>query len=154
MSWYGGQIEETRKLDTLLDSNPTLQQLLAFPSLLQQLQSYNPRLLQLLSESHPIMKEIIVYITEPPKEHDTDERKYRLPLYACEMITAETTCLINNFFKANPEENNTPYLVSAFRSLFSQGQVLPLLAGYFFKVNLVLISNRSPEAINCVYAYP
>jgi hypothetical protein len=45
MSWYGSHVDSAKKLDQLIDQKPTLYQLLTYPDFIQQLKSYNPKLL-------------------------------------------------------------------------------------------------------------
>jgi hypothetical protein len=71
MSWYGNYNESSKKLDSLLEKLPTLEGLLSFPDFLQQLKAYNPKLLDYISNSNEIIKDIIKYLTETPKENDS-----------------------------------------------------------------------------------
>ena len=79
MAWYGNHVDTAKKLDQLIDQNPSLDQLLAFPDFIPQLKAYNPKLLEFLTNSNTIIAELINYISIPPQDNDSDDRKYRLP---------------------------------------------------------------------------
>jgi hypothetical protein len=55
MAWYGSHVDASKKLDQIIDQNPTLQQLLNYPDFLQQLKAYNPKLLDFLTNSSHII---------------------------------------------------------------------------------------------------
>lgn len=82
MAWYGSHVDSTRKLDQLIQQNPSLEQLLNYPEFIQQLKAYNPKLLDYLTNSNTIIADLISYITLPPKENDSDDRKFKLPTLA------------------------------------------------------------------------
>lgn len=63
MSWYNTYSDANKKLDLLIDSQPTLQQLLEYPDFLDLLKAYQPRLLEYITNSIEIPREIIKYIT-------------------------------------------------------------------------------------------
>lgn len=50
------------------------------------------------------MADLINYISIPPKENDTDERKYKLPALAIGMVESEAMSVINSFFKDDPKK--------------------------------------------------
>ena len=79
MAWYGNHVDTAKKLDQLIDQNPNLDQLLAFPDFIMQLKAYNPKLLEFLTNSNAVIADLINYISIPPKDNDSDDRKYRLP---------------------------------------------------------------------------
>jgi hypothetical protein len=66
MSWYNTYSDATKKLDQLIESQPTLQQLLEYPDFLELLRAYQPKLLEYISNSADIPRDLIRYITEPP----------------------------------------------------------------------------------------
>ena len=55
MAWYGNHVDTSKKLDLIIEQNPTLQQLLNYPDFLQQLKAYNPKLLDFLTNSDQII---------------------------------------------------------------------------------------------------
>ena len=57
------------------------------------------------------------------------------------MVETNTTCIINSFFKVNPQTQR-PYFIDAFHSLLEQKEVLPLLCGYFSQVNVTIWNSR------------
>jgi hypothetical protein len=79
MAWYGNHVDTAKKLDQLIDQNPNLDQLLNFPDFIPQLKAYNPKLLDFLTNSNAIITELINYTSIPPRDNDSDDRKYRLP---------------------------------------------------------------------------
>jgi hypothetical protein len=86
MAWYGNHSDATKKLDQLIDQNPSLDQLLNYPDFLPQLKAYNPKLLDFLTNSQTIVADCISLVAVPPKDNDSDDRKYRYPALAIEMI--------------------------------------------------------------------
>lgn len=69
------------------------------------------------------------------------------------MIETNATCVINSFFKLNPNTQK-PFLVEAFQAFLSKEQeLLPLLCGYFSQMNVVIWNNRYKEAIDIVYDF-
>lgn len=80
MSWYGTYNESSRQLDTLLESKPSLASLLMSPDFAHQLKAFNPKLIEYISSSSAIPAEIVTYISVPPNESDSVDRKYKLPL--------------------------------------------------------------------------
>jgi hypothetical protein len=67
MAWYGNHVDASKKLDQLIDQNPNLQQLLNYPDFIQQLKSYNPKLLEFLTNSNTIITDLVSLIAMPPK---------------------------------------------------------------------------------------
>lgn len=149
-TWYGKSA--SKQIEALLESKPKLHQLLAVPEFTQELKSYNPKLLDYLTNNSWLISEAVCYLTVAPQPQDSNERKYKLPLQVIEMIETETTCILNGFFK----EGETKELLNfdLLFSLLDQSELLPLLAGYFFRTNLCLLNNRYKETIDRVYAKP
>ena len=97
------------------------------------------------------MGEAIELIITPPSAADSNDRKYKYPMQVVEMIESETTCVLNSFFKeATP---GTHYFDTMFNLLY-ESEVLPLLAGYFFRTNICLLNNRYKETLDRVYLKP
>ena len=82
MAWYGNHVDAAKKLDQFIDQNPTLDQILIYPDFILQLKAYNPKLLEFLTNSNTLVPDLINYISVPPKENDSDDRKYRYPALA------------------------------------------------------------------------
>lgn len=99
MSWYGNHNDAAKKLDQLIDQNPTLDQLLSYPDFIVQLKAYNPKLLDFLTHSNTIIADLISYISVPPRDDDPEERKFKYPTLAIEMIESEAMSVISSFFK-------------------------------------------------------
>jgi hypothetical protein len=55
MAWYGNHVDASKKLDQLIDQNPSLDQLLSYPDFIAQLKAYNPKLLDFLTNSNTIV---------------------------------------------------------------------------------------------------
>lgn len=149
-SWYGKSA--SKQMDALLEGKPKLHQLLAVPEFTQELKSYNPKLLDYLSNNSWLISEAVCYLTVAPQPQDSSERKYKLPLQVIEMIETETTCILNGFFKEGDSKELLNF--DLLFSLLDQPELLPLLAGYFFRANLCLLNNRYKETIDRVYAKP
>jgi hypothetical protein len=150
MSWYGNFNDATKKLDSLIDQKPTFAQLASSPDFIPQLKAFNPKLLDYLTNSTAIPPEITSYICVAPLESDSHERKYRFPLLAIEAIETETTCIVNCLLKPKPDSKQN-YFQAMFQ-MFAGPAVLPLLAGYFSRVCLVLYRTCYREAIDSVYS--
>ena len=86
MSWYGNYSDATKRLDSLLEKKPTLQELMAHSELIEQLKAFNPKLLDYISSSNDIPKDLVMYLTHPPTPEDSNDRKYRLPLLSIELL--------------------------------------------------------------------
>ena len=56
MSWYNAYSDNVRKLESLIDTKPTLQQLLEFPDFIELLKAYQPKLLEYISNSSELPK--------------------------------------------------------------------------------------------------
>jgi hypothetical protein len=78
-----------------------------------QLKAYNPKLLDFLTNSNTIVSELINYISIPPKDNDSDDRKYKLPTMAIEMIESEAMSVLNSFFKEDSKRK-----IKFFNSMF------------------------------------
>lgn len=142
MSWYNTYSDATKKLDQLIDSQPTLQQLLEYPDFLELLRAYQPKLLEYITNSQEISRDLIRYITEPPLETDSDSRKYKLPLLTMLTIETNTICIINSFFRIEPNLQKPYFIVAFYEFLGTDQELLPLLCGYFSQFNLILWNNR------------
>jgi hypothetical protein len=99
-------------------------------------------LLEYITNSLEIPREIIRYITEAPAESDSDARKYKLPLLTILMVESNTTCVINSFFKVDPNTQRTFFVNAFIDFLGKEEELLPLLCGYFSQLNLILWNNR------------
>lgn len=85
---------------------------------------------------------MIKYITQAPSETDSDTRKYKLPLLTVMMVESNTTCVVNSFFRVDPQ-NQRPFFINAFEEFLSQDkELLPLLCGYFSQLNVILWNNH------------
>lgn len=67
------------------------------------------------------------------------------------MIETETTCVLNGFFK---EGEGGQLNLDILFGMLEQDELLPLLAGYFFRTNLCLLNNKYKETVERVYARP
>ena len=119
MSWYNSYSENTKILEELIDNKPTLEQLLEFPEFIETLKAYQPKVLEYISNSFDLPREMIKYLTEEPKDADSDSRKYKLPLLTVMMIETNTTCVVNSFLKIDPQCQK-PFFIVAFDSFFNK----------------------------------
>jgi hypothetical protein len=148
MTWYG---KNTKQMDTLLESKPQLHHLMAQTDFCQELKAYNTKLLDYITNNPALISEAITYLTVPPLQTDSPERKYKLPLQSIEMVETETTCILNGFFR---EGEGQVLNFDLMCSMVDQEEVLPLLAGYFFRANLCLLNNKYKETIDRIYGNP
>lgn len=95
--------------------------------------------------------EMVTYLSTPPSENDAVDRKYKLPLLAVEMVETETICIMTSLLKQTQSGNN--YFQAMF-DMLTKPDVLPLLAGYFNRVNFTLCRTRYKEALESVYSSP
>ena len=86
MSWYNTYSDSTQRLEALLDTSPSLPQLLNFPEFIELLKAYQPRLLEHITNSEVIPGQMVEYLTQPPTLSDSEERKHRLPLMTVAMV--------------------------------------------------------------------
>lgn len=93
--------------------------------------------------------ELVTYLSVAPSESDHVDRKYKLPLLAVEVVETETICIMNALLKLTPEASN--YFLAMF-DMLKGGDVLPLLAGYFNRVNFTLCRTRYKEALESIYS--
>ena len=149
MTWYGKTT--SRQMEALLESRPSLAQLLAAPEFLQEIKTYNPKLLDYISNTPTLISEGIRYLTQAPTPQDSADRKHKLPLQTIELVETETTCILNGFFK---EGDGGVLNLDQLFGLLEGEEVLPLLAGYFFRTNLCLLNNRYKETVERVYSRP
>jgi hypothetical protein len=119
MSWYNAHSDATRRLELLIDSKPTLEQLLDFPDFLELLKAYHPKVLEYITNSFDLPREMVRFITQSPTETDSDSRKYRLPLLTLMMVETNTVSVINSFFKIDPLTQK-PFLITAFYELLGR----------------------------------
>jgi hypothetical protein len=86
MTWYETYNESSRHINSLLDTKPSLANLLTTTDFIQHLKSFNPKLINYLNNTPSIPQDLITYLTIPPTELDSPDRKYKLPLLAIEML--------------------------------------------------------------------
>jgi hypothetical protein len=72
-------------------------------------------------------------------------------LQVIEMVETETTCVLNGFFK---EGEGGIFNLDLMFKMLDQEEVLPLLAGYFFRTNLCLLNNKYKETVERIYSRP
>ena len=110
-----------------------------------ELKAYNTKLLDYFTSNPSLFEDFVEFITKSPMVNDSEDRKYKFPLMAVEMVETETTCILNTFFKEMSPSKKTFF--EAVFSILDNNEILPLLAGYFFRVNLCLMNNRQKETI-------
>jgi hypothetical protein len=81
---------------------------------------------------------MVKFITEAPQETDSYARKHKLPLLMALAIESNTICIVNSFFKINPLAKQLYFLTAFYNFLTPDGELLPLLCGYFSQFNIVL----------------
>lgn len=149
MSWYGNYNESAKQLDQLIDTRPSLANLLLYPDFIQQLKAFNTKLLDYISNSATLPIEMVTYLSVAPSQNDSVDRKYKLPLLTVEMVETETICIMSSLLKQSQSGNN--YFQSLF-DMLAKPDVLPMLAGYFNRVNFTLCRTRYKQALDSVYS--
>lgn len=66
MSWYGNYNESAKQLDQLIDTRPSLANLLLYPDFIQQLKTFNTKLLDYISNSATLPIEMVTYLSVAP----------------------------------------------------------------------------------------
>jgi hypothetical protein len=56
------------------------------------------------------------------------------------MIETETTCILNSFFK-DTQTGGVQYFDTMW-NILQETEILPILAGYFFRTNVCLLNNK------------
>ena len=96
-TWYGKA--GNKELDTLIERKSRFRELFQSAEFMNELKAYNTKLLDYFTSNPSLFEDVIEFLTKPPFPNDPDERKYKFPLMAVEMVETETTCILNTFFK-------------------------------------------------------
>lgn len=83
-TWYGKTA--SKQMEQLLETRPKLHQLLLFPDFLQELKSFNSKLLEYITNTSSLIGEAIDYFTLSPSHLDSSERKFKYPLLSICMV--------------------------------------------------------------------
>ena len=131
----------TSALDTLLNSAGgfSLEQLLHEDDLLQECKSQNNKLLDFLTQPDTMSK-LIGYAIEMPGDADSEERRFKFPYAASEVLCCDLQSIRDVMFSAAQR------LVEKLLSILQQPPPLqPVLGGYLAKV-LVALYKGNPES--------
>jgi hypothetical protein len=124
---------------------------LLFPDLPHQLEAFNPKLASYITSTPNIPHDIVTYITVPPNDYDSQDRKYKLPLLAVEMVETEADCVMNAMMKESP--NGSSYFLTMF-DMLKPPVLLPILVGYFARCNLKLCRTKYESVLHAVFSSP
>jgi len=125
---------QTSSIDGILEreSGFTLEDLLGEDDLLQECKSHNTKLLEFLCQPETISK-LIVYITEMPTDDDTEDRRFKYPYVASEVLSCDLQAIRDVLLGESREK-----MAELFALLQQPPPINPVLAGYFGKVLMAL----------------
>ena len=83
-SWYGKT--SCKELDALVERKCRLKELMVSTEFMNELKAYNTKLLDYFSSTPSLFEDLLEYLVKPPLATDSDDRKYKFPLMAVEMI--------------------------------------------------------------------
>ena len=146
---------QTSSIDGILEreSGFTLEDLLGEDDLLQECKSHNTKLLEFLCQPETISK-LIVYITEMPTDDDTEDRRFKYPYVASEVLSCDLQAIRDVLLGDSREK-----MAELFALLQQPPPINPVLAGYFGKVLMALqkadaaLPSGSPTPSNAVDGY-
>lgn len=85
-SWFSSPSSTLKPFDRLLLTYPTLEQMMAEVDLVAELKAFNSKLLEYLTNTPDLVRQLVELIVVPPKESDSHERKFKYPLMAVEVV--------------------------------------------------------------------
>jgi len=127
-------------IDNLLKSSDgfTIEQLLDADELLQECKSQNATLIAFLAEPES-MRKLVEYVIEMPSETDSEERRYKYPFVASEVLSCDVDALRAELL--SPPRRLVPQLLSL---LDAPPPLPPVLVGYVGKV-LISLFKYAPD---------
>ena len=138
---------QTSSIDGILEreSGFTLEDLLGEDDLLQECKSHNTKLLEFLCQPETISK-LIVYITEMPTDDDTEDRRFKYPYVASEVLSCDLQAIRDVLLGESREK-----MAELFALLQQPPPINPVLAGYFGKV-LMALQKADADAFQAYFA--
>lgn len=152
-SWYDNYNPAAKQLESFLNTKPTFTGMITSLDLIGMYSQKEPVIITMLQNylaSCPsVGPDIATYISVPPSPTDTDDRKYKLPMMAVFIVELEIPCILDSLLK--PIGPNMNAFLMMFE-MFKKTEILPLLAGYFYRVNSVLFRTRYNQMLDSVFS--
>ncbi|MED6206639.1 hypothetical protein PIB30_028763 [Stylosanthes scabra] len=147
MFWKLATISASSPVEAILDKeNFTLEELLDEEEIIQECKALNSRLINFLRDRAQV-EQLLRYITEEPPEDAENKRVFKFPFIACEIFT----CEIDVILKTLVDEEELMDLLFSF--LEPDRPRSTLLAGYFSKVVVCLMTRKTVPLMNYVQAH-
>ncbi|XP_015952402.1 uncharacterized protein LOC107476965 [Arachis duranensis] len=147
MFWKLATISASSPVEAILDKeNFTLEELLDEEEIIQECKALNSRLINFLRDRAQV-EQLLRYITEEPPEDAENKRVFKFPFIACEIFT----CEIDVILKTLVDEEELMDLLFSF--LEPDRPHSTLLAGYFSKVVVCLMTRKTVPLMNYVQAH-
>ncbi|KAK2980557.1 hypothetical protein RJ640_006050 [Escallonia rubra] len=147
MFWKLPSLSASSPVESVLDKeNFTLEELLDEEDIIQECKGLNSRLINFLRDRAQV-EQLLRYIVEEPLEDAESKRIFKFPFIACEIFT----CEIDVILKTLVEEEELMNLLFSF--LEPNRPHSALLAGYFSKVVICLMSRKTIPLMNYVQAH-
>ncbi|XP_025685248.1 uncharacterized protein [Arachis hypogaea] len=147
MFWKLATISASSPVEAILDKeNFTLEELLDEEEIIQECKALNSRLINFLRDRAQV-EQLLRYISEEPPEDAENKRVFKFPFIACEIFT----CEIDVILKTLVDEEELMDLLFSF--LEPDRPHSTLLAGYFSKVVVCLMTRKTVPLMNYVQAH-
>lgn len=106
LSTFNG-FNQRSAIDDLLDKeDTTLSQILEENETINEVKLNNKRLMDFLSRDKIV--KLIHYITDMPGDGDDNNRTYKYPFVSSEILSSDSTTILDMFFRAEVNENYIP----------------------------------------------
>ncbi|KAK4367210.1 hypothetical protein RND71_015090 [Anisodus tanguticus] len=147
MFWKLTSLSACSPVEAVLDKeNFTLEELLDEEEIIQECKALNSRLINFLRDS-ALVEQLLHYTVDEPSEDADSKRKFKFPFIASEIFT----CEIDVILKTLVEEEELMNLLFSF--LEPSRSHSALLAGYFSKVVICLMLQKTVPLMNYVQAH-
>ncbi|KAG0485330.1 hypothetical protein HPP92_009409 [Vanilla planifolia] len=148
MFWRMTGLTSASPVDTILEKeNFTLEELLDEDEIIQECKALNGRLINFLQARRQV-EQLLRYIVEEASEVSENKQTFKFPFIACEIFTCEVEGILNTL----TEDEELMKLLFAF--LKPDHPHGALLAGYFGKVVLCLMTRRTAQFMSYVKGHP
>eukprot|EP00268_Persea_americana_P034177 TRINITY_DN3381_c0_g5_i1.p1 TRINITY_DN3381_c0_g5~~TRINITY_DN3381_c0_g5_i1.p1 ORF type:complete len:789 (-),score=185.63 TRINITY_DN3381_c0_g5_i1:925-3291(-) len=147
MFWKMPGLSATSPVDSILDKEDfTLEELLDEDEIIQECKALNGRLINFLRERAQV-EQLLRYIVEEAPEDADKRRSFKFPFIACEIFTCEVDIILNTLV----EDEKLMHLLFSF--LEPNQSHCTLLAGYFSKVVICLMSRKTVPFMNFIQGH-
>lgn len=140
--WKTFGFHTVSQIDTLLEGNFTLDQLLDEEEILQETKSQNKKLISFLAQQDTLRK-LLGFITKEPPEGSDNKRRLKYPLLSCEILSSEVFAIFDAFY----QPDNRVLLDELYGFLEHDAPLNPLLASYTSRVAAVLFAKKPAETL-------